>query len=139
MTSMNRKDIIAGLVTLLDAEVEGLGGVDAETRSVAELSESGYPHAIVIEGPTRAGGFVTKTEQLFMTLKVEIYCDSDSSDNDLRDLSEAVIDAVNSDLTLGGTCIICNFMSMGRPQFWPQDSFKYIDVFFEVQYWRDIA
>lgn len=140
MTSMNRKDIIDGLVTIIDTNASAFESVTDEVRhSFTGIGATEFPVCEVSEGPTEPGGFVTKTEQLFMMTRARVYCDSSSSDDDLRDLSEAVVDAVNADTTLGGTCVVANFAGMTQPSYWPQDSFKTIDVFFRIHYWRDIA
>lgn len=139
MTSMARKTIIDALVTQIDTEVDAFNLVADEATHREELSPENFPVAKIKEGPTTPGGFVTKTEQLFLQVAVKILCDVDSEDDDLRDMVEATIDAVNTDTTLNGTCIVCNFNSVDEPQFWPLSSYKTTDVFFDIHYWRDIA
>lgn len=140
MTSMNRKDIIDGLVTIIDDNVDGFNAVTKEVKHYgAEIAATDYPECEVSEGPKEAGGFVSATEQIFMMTRARVYCDSDSTDDDLRDFAEAIIDAVNTDTTLGDTCVVCNYAGESQPSYWPQNSFKTLDVFFRIQYWRDIA
>ncbi len=98
------------------------------------LSSDHYPACIVIDGPTVGKHNVTSTLDNDMQVGVRIIVDAESTFNDLRDLFDEVILAIDADVQLGGACIKCLYGTSMPPFPWPSEHISYIDAVFNVTY-----
>ena len=141
MASQNRKDIIAALVSQIETEVTDLNLVtyDSDYYHSEGLSPGQYPACIILDGPAQSGTMICKTQELVMDLKARVIADIDTSDDEVRDFFEAIVDAVNTDISLGETCLSCLWKSDELVSIWPSGTRKFMDVAFAVTYWRDFV
>ena len=141
MTSQARKTILAALVSQIETEATGFSLVsyDAQYHHSEGLSPSQFPACIIRDRRGRSDNFVSKTQGMILGLDINIMADGDTTDDELRDLYEAVIDAVNSDITIDGTCVKADWRSSDPPVIWPKDTHKFFDLALDITYWREIA
>ena len=136
MTSMDINTIIANMAATL-ATVEGLVTVTTEEYAQPELDGANMPAVVLIQGPTRHGDFIARTQQLFTEIMVDLRI-TDEDYTLLNTLKERIIDAINSDLTLDDSCILCDYVMDTNPVKWPRSNCANSSIFYDIQYWRDI-
>ena len=142
MASQNLKTIMAALVTQINTEVAAFGLVVDATRTSTEYTSSHYPVCEVLEGPSTPSDLITTYQLINQMIGIRIlYKAKDTNTDASRDLQEGVIDAINSDLTIGGTC---RFATLGESQWeapldWEAMEKHERRFTFTIQYRRDFS
>lgn len=140
MTSQARKSILDALVIQIDTEVTDFNLVtDAPTfNMLGDIPETSLP-ACIIESGTREPSYeVTSTVDYKMLVAMFIVCSPSTTDDELYDLDEALLDAVHSDITLDGTCLWCKEVMSDPPRLWPRGDRKTIEQRIQITYRRDL-
>ena len=132
------KDIRDALVTQIDNEVAAFNLVTDDERHTRAYGSSSYPLCIVRAGNRRHSAFVTSPESIDIDMLIRIIGSGKTTADELTDMYEATVDALNTDLTLGGTCIKSVYVNADPPMLWPQDQKIIMDAMITVTYWRDI-
>ena len=137
MTSQSRKNIIAGVETVL-ATVTGLITITSERWDQFDLSPDKLPAAIVFPGPTTQGGFITSTDEHNWQFGIQLIDDGNHENDGIHDLVDAVTDAMSANLTLDDSCILTKLLNVTPPTTWPDDGTRTIELYYVARYWRDI-
>jgi len=138
MVVQARKTILNEMVSQIDAAVAAFGSVLEGPLGTNDLSNSAFPVCIVWPVGGAARSNVTPTQEFDTFFNVQIVVDSSSTTDTLLDLDEAVVDAINADVTLNGSCIFCDVRD-DDTMLWKRGSNKYILREYFVQYRRDFV
>ena len=138
MVAQQRKTIIDALVTQLETDVTDFGLVTDKVLHSATIPTDKYPACIIFEGGDRKRNNVTSSQDFILDVAIRILTKDEDQDDISRDLMEAVVDSINGDLTLGGTCIFADVMDGDPPVQWPAKQGVHIrDMLLFIHYRRD--
>lgn len=137
MTSQAIKTIKAGLITQIQTEVSGFNLVTDRLRMLSDYPSGQFPVCVV-----RIGGFahnrnLTRTEGIDAQIIIAILGLESTTSDQMQDLYEATVDAINTDLTLGDTCIKALTSTAEQSQEWPTDQRFVLISMIIVSYWRE--
>ena len=137
MVSQAIKTIKAGLISQIQTEVTDFNLVTDRLRMLSDYPSGQFPVCVV-----RIGSFVhnrnlTRTEGIDAQIIIAILGLESTTSDELQDLYEATVDALNTDLTLGGTCIKALTNTAEQEQVWPTDQRFVLTSMIVVSYWRE--
>lgn len=132
------KDIRDALVIQIANEVAAFNLVTDDDRHSQSFGDGSYPICIVRAGNRRHSAFVTSPESIDIDMLIRIVGTEKTTADELTDMYEATVDALNTDLTINGTCIKSQYINADPPMLWPQDQKFIMDAMITVSYWRDI-
>lgn len=117
MPSQVRKTILDALVSQIDTDVAALNFVTREHRMSSDIADDEFPACVIWEGPTRLRHDITQETdiELDVACMIMVKDDPDSA----QDIWEAIIDSLNGDPTIGGTCLFCLARTGDPAIFWP--------------------
>jgi len=138
MASQSIKTIKAALVTQIDTEVDGFKLVTDVLRHSDHYGSGKYPICII-----RLGGFahnkkLARTESIDVQILISIIGKGTTTSDQLEDLYEATVDAINTDLTVGETCIHALTTEADMASVYPRDQKFILNAMILCTYWRDI-
>ena len=135
MVAHTRKAIINAMVTQIDT-VAGLTVSDV-TLDHTKAADGTFPIVRVERGSTDYNNYITVTQEAVLTIKVKLMAKAVTTDDQMDDYEQAIIAAINTDSTLGGTCISCFVMNSDPPDFNEANNYKYTILRFAATYWKD--
>lgn len=142
MTSQARKTILAALITQL-SQVNGINLVDSAYRYTDEIPDDKYPAILLTEKESVYPNVPTSLQFVRMTVEIEL-CTKNKEVNGVapedisRDLHEAIIDKLNDDVTIGGTCRYFDFIGSEQPFYWRLQGVFLVYLRIMVEYRRDV-
>ncbi len=144
MASQTRDTIINALITQIDTQATALAFVGDAYYHTNDLNALQYPACLITEGASTYPNVPTSLQFVNMELRLEILNKSDvsltttDSQKVCRDLLESVVDAVNSDVTINGTCRYVDFIGSDQPFMWSEQPVFVNFLRLIVQYRRDV-
>ena len=120
MTLQSRKTIIAALVSQIRTEVTDFKLVTDIEKHQGQIATGQYPACLVLEGPDYVKHAVSRSNDIELDIGIVIKTQGDDIDT-ARDLTDAVIDAIAKDTTLGGTCMRVLAVGGASPFDWPEN------------------
>lgn len=132
------KDIRDALVVQIETEVSAFNLVTDDVRHSEGYGSSSYPVCVVRAGNRRHSAFVTSPESIDIDIFIRIVGSEKTTADELTDLYESTVDALDTDLTIDDTCIKSQYVNADPPMLWPQDQKFIMDAMITVTYWRDI-
>lgn len=136
MVAHARKTIINAAVTQIDANTADLTVSDVALDHT-KVADGDYPIVRVERGTTNYNNFITVTQEGVLTIKVKVMAKAVTTDDQMDDFEQAIIDAINTDSTLGGTCISCFVLNSDPPDLDVANNYKYTIIRFAATYWKD--
>lgn len=137
MASQSKKLILDGIVAQITAAVADFKLVTDEVLHPTEISDGQFPACMVYDGGDATDYYVTQSMSLFLNIFTQIIGDSDTTDDGMRDLDEATIDAINADVQIGGLCHKC-LVANAAPLIHWEGARKYHTRRYICEYRRDI-
>ena len=140
MASQSLGSALDALVTLI-AGVAGVGGCARGPLGTNQIPTGQLPFIQIIEGGNAASHAITSTTQLRQPVLMQLsYNSTRTSENEAIAIYEAVIDALNADLSLGDTCISCIAGDSDPPLMFPTKGggLHHRGFYAELTYWRDM-
>lgn len=137
MASQSKKLILDGIVTQISTAVAALKLVTDEMLHPTEISDGQFPACIVYDGGGTTDYYVTQSISLYLNIFVQIIGDADTTSDGMRDLDEAIIDAINADVQIGGLCHKCLVADESSLIHW-DDTRKYHTRRYICEYRRDV-
>lgn len=139
MASQSIKTIKAALVTQINTEVSDFNLVTDVLRHSDHYGSGKYPICII-----RLGGFthnknLTRTESIDVQILISIIGKQTTTSDEIEDLYEATVDAINTDLTIGETCIHAMTAEAEAAAIYPRDQKFILNAMILCTYWRDIT
>lgn len=136
MVAHLRKTIINAVVTQIDANTTGLTVSDVPLDHT-KVPDGAYPIVRVTRGRTTYNNFITATQEGFLTVDVRVMAKAVTTDDQMDDYEQDIIDAINTDSTLGETCLSCFVMGSDPPDLDESNNYKYTIIQFAARYWKD--
>lgn len=136
MVAHARKTIINAAVTQIDTNTTGLTVSDVALDHT-KVADGSYPIVRVGRGQTNYNNFITVTQEGILTITVKVMAKAVTTDDQMDDFEQAIIDAINTDSTLGATCISCFVMNSDPPDLDTANNYKYTIIRFAARYWKD--
>lgn len=138
MVSQAIKTIKAGLITQIETEVTDFNLVTDKLRMMDHYPSGEYPVCVVRIGNFTHNRNLTRTEGIDAQIIIAILGLESTTSDEIEDLYEATVDAINTDLTLGGTCIKALTFQAEPAQVFPRDQRFALIGMIMVSYWREI-
>jgi hypothetical protein len=135
--SHNINEILDALTAQVHEEIPEFGLVSYEHFHSSQISAGQYPVCLFMVGVQKSDYEITSTETITMNILVSIIGDDDQTDADMYAFSDRFIDAINTDITLNGTCLRCLNLDADPPSLWPKEGKKFVDRRLIVEYRRD--
>ena len=140
MTVQARKTILDAIVSRIETNIDDFNLVTAapDFQLLDDIPVTSLPACIIESGSKTNDYTITSTFDYQLLVAIFIVCGTEAEDSDLYDLDEAVDDALNSDITLDGTCLWCLGVDSDPPRLWPRGTKKMIEKRVRLRYRRDI-
>lgn len=140
MTQQSRKEILKALQDLIETNVTTFNYVDYKTefQMFADIPHTDRPACIIESGTRQSRHNITSTHDNGLAIAIFIVGDPTMTDDDLYDLDEEVLDAINGNITLDGTCLYVLSTDADPPRLWPRGDMKMIEQRIRVEYRRDV-
>ena len=130
-------EILDALTAQVRKEITEFGLVTYEHFHSGQISAGQYPVCLLGVGVQRSSHEITSTETITMEMRVSIIGGADQTDAQMYAFSDQFVDAINTDITLNGTCIRCLNMDADPPTMWPKEGKKFVDRRLIIEYRRD--
>lgn len=136
MVNQSKSEFFAALVKQIRDSVVELKSVYDDIKHTSELAAGDFPCCMVGDGGDVSVHNITSTQDQLINVIIQILADSDTNFDQLRNLDEAVMDAINQEHTINGTCLICKPMNRNAPTGW-DDTNKWMQRRYEARLRRD--
>lgn len=139
MPDQVKSTILAALVTQVTANAPTFGSVTykPDFNQPTDLATSQWPACVFTVGPGVYNHAITSTTENVFQVLCEILVSPDEDDDVLFNLIEELEGAINTDISLGATCISCLLATAQQPDVWTRQSYKDASVQLAIKYWRD--
>lgn len=140
MTSQSRSEIINALASQITTADIGFSHVTSVMRNDEEISSDQYPALLISERPSTYPNSPTSLQFVNMELELAVLTknEGDTPETVARNLHDNLVDALNDDVTFGGTCRYFDFIGSESPFYWRQQEIFLMYMRILVQYRRDV-
>ena len=133
------KTILAALVNQIDTQTTNIAYTNYKPKFDAHqnMAPGKLPACIIYLGRSTTGHSITSTNEYNLIALVQIIVEPGTDDDTLYDYQKEVRDAINTDISLGATCITCLSTDDWAPSTFTSEQSKNVVLSYTIRYWED--